>query len=105
MSQHCGFGSHCFPSLLPTPRCPAAADCLSICGALAEGIPGRVTQELLPLCGVPPVLAAGAALLAQGQAPEVPLLGRILEAEARDGRWAVAGVAGLQAERWLQAGR
>lgn len=85
---------HLAASQWPTPPAlPAAADCLSICGALAEGIPGRVAGELLPLCGVALALAAGAATLAQGQAPEVPVLGRILEAEGRAGR--CAGRVGL----------
>ncbi|KAL4443613.1 hypothetical protein ABPG75_011350 [Micractinium tetrahymenae] len=72
---------------VPDPPTAAIADCLSICGALAEGIPGRISLELLPLCGVSPLLAVGAAALAQGQAPDVPLLGRVLEAEARAGRY------------------
>ncbi|PSC72509.1 exostosin-like glycosyltransferase isoform B [Micractinium conductrix] len=72
---------------LPEPPTAIIGDCLSICTSLAEGIPGRVVHELLSLCGVPPAMAAGAAALAPGQAPEVPLLSRLLAAESAAGRY------------------
>lgn len=61
-----------------------AGDCFAICAALAEGIPGRVVEELLSLCGISPALAAAAGA---GQAAELPLLGRVLAAEGAAGRY------------------
>lgn len=83
----------CLPTSLPIstsallclPACPPlppAADCLAICAALAEGIPGRVAQELLSVCGVSPAVAAATPL---GQAGEIPLLSRVLGAEGAAG--------------------
>lgn len=66
------------------PRPPIAGDSLTICAALAEGIPGRVVQELLSLCGISPAHAAAAAA---GQAVEVPLLSRLVAAEGATGRY------------------
>ena len=70
-----------YPACLPTYPCPAA-DCLAICAALAEGIPGRVAQELISVCGISPAVAAATPL---GQAGEVPLLSRVLGAEGSAG--------------------
>ena len=69
---------------LPEPPAAAIADCLAICGALAEGIPGRVANELLSLAGASPALVAATP---PGQAPELPLLARVLAAEAAQGRY------------------
>ena len=76
---------------LPLPSLPAlpaylypAADCLAICAALAEGIPGRVAQELLSVCGISPAVAAATP---PGQAGEVPLLSRVLGAEGAAGSY------------------
>lgn len=69
---------------LPEPPAAAIADCLAICGALAEGIPGRVAHELLSLAGASPALVAATP---PGQAAELPLLGRVLAAEAAQGRY------------------
>ncbi|PRW56624.1 Nucleoporin NUP188 like isoform B [Chlorella sorokiniana] len=68
----------------PDPPTAVIGDCLTICAALAEGIPGRVVQELLSLCGVSPAHAAAAAA---GQAVDVPLLSRLLAAEGATGRY------------------
>lgn len=76
--------SHSFVRRIPRLPPVPAGDCFTICAALAEGIPGRVVQELLSLCGISPALAAAAAA---GQAAELPLLGRVLAAEGAAGRY------------------
>jgi hypothetical protein len=72
-----------WPADLPSCLYPAA-DCLAICAALAEGIPGRVAQELLSVCGISPAVAAATPM---GQAGEVPLLSRVLGAEGAAGSY------------------
>lgn len=69
---------------LPDPPAGAIGDCLAICGALAEGIPGRVAQEVLALCGARSALAAAAP---PGPAADVPLLARVLAVECAVGRY------------------
>lgn len=79
------------PSPLHSLGLTAAADCFAICAALAEGIPGRVSAELLSLCGVTPTAAAAAAAPTAPQAAaqpfDTPFLRRLLAAECAAGQY------------------
>jgi hypothetical protein len=80
------------PSPLRSLALSTAADCLAICAALAEGIPGRVSSELLSLCGVTPTAAAAAAAAtatpqAAAQPFDTPFLRRLLAAECAAGQY------------------
>lgn len=74
---------------LPDSAVDALASCMAICTSLAATMPGRVLEEVLQALGVSPLeLSMASAPASLTSAVDIPLLRRLLAAEAARGAYA-----------------